>query len=41
VHVSALIARVGLNIKRMHEQGPPVSGLPFHISSSIEKVAQK
>lgn len=41
MQASALIARVSLNIKRMHKQGPSVSAVPFHIGPGIEKISQE
>jgi hypothetical protein len=41
MQASALIARISLNIKRMHEQGPSVSRIPFYICPGIEEISQK
>jgi hypothetical protein len=41
VQAVALIERVNLNINRMPEQGPSVSGVPFHIGAGIEKISQE
>jgi hypothetical protein len=41
MQASPLIARVSFNIKRVHEQGKSVSGIPFHIRPGIEEISQK
>jgi hypothetical protein len=41
MQAAALIAGVSLDINRMPEQGPSVSGVPFHIGTGIEKIPQE